>query len=72
MKEKKENKMKLLNIGEMQVHLQNGQAFLYSGDSSDVLNIPGIEESDNPEELIKNELELKGRSSKHMAAAFEI
>lgn len=50
--------MKVIKINEIEAHLISNQAFLYKGCDSEVLNITGIEQSSNAEELILRELEL--------------
>ncbi len=55
--------MKLLNIGEIEVVLKGNQAFIYSEDKSDVLNMQNVENNPNAEEEIRLELEFRNRSS---------
>lgn len=50
--------MKVIDVNGTEVHLQGNQAFLYKGQHSEVLNINGIENDANAEELILRELEL--------------
>lgn len=55
--------MKILEINDLEIHLQGDQAFIYSETESEVLNIENIEHIDEPERLIIDELQLKSRSS---------
>ena len=55
--------MKILYINNLEIHLKEDQAFLYTETESDVLNIEGIEFCEEPERLILEELHLKSRSS---------
>lgn len=55
--------MRILEINDLEIHLQGDQAFIYSETESEVLNIENIEYIDDPERLIIDELQLKSRSS---------
>lgn len=56
--------MKVFNItDEIEIHLQGNQAFIYSGDKSDVLNIVGIEKNPNAKEIVQRELVLANNAS---------
>ncbi len=55
--------MRVLEINDLEIHLQGDQAFIYSETESEVLNIENIEHMDEPERLIIDELQLKSRSS---------
>ena len=56
--------MKILTIGTIECQLINNQVYLYSQDSdSEVLNIQGIEENENAEEIIISEIEALNSSS---------
>ncbi|MDH4945067.1 hypothetical protein [Sulfurimonas sp. C5] len=55
--------MRILEINDLEIHLQGDQAFIYSDTESEVLNIENIEYIDDPERLIIDELQLKSRSS---------
>ena len=61
--------MKILLIEGVEAQLLGDQAFLYFETSSEVLNIEGIEHSDNAEEIILKELELLGESKFSQATA---
>lgn len=53
--------MKILNLKGVEVQLLGNQAFLYTDDDSNVLNIEGIEFAENAEEIIIGELEQINR-----------
>lgn len=55
--------MRVLQINDLEIHLQGDQAFIYSEQESEVLNIEDIEYIEEPERLIIDELQLKSRSS---------
>jgi len=55
---------------ELEAHLIGNQAFIYKDGASEVLNIDGIEESENAEELIISELELIEDSSFSNSSSF--
>jgi len=53
--------MKILQIKNIEAHLQGNQAFIYADDSSDILYIDNIEEktTEEAEALIVGEIEYK-------------
>lgn len=55
--------MRLIEINDLEIHLQGDQAFIYSEKESEVLTIENIEFTDEPERLIIDELQLKNRRS---------
>ena len=55
--------MRILQLHDLEIHLQGDQAFIYSENESDVLNIESIEFSEEAERLIIEELRQKNRSS---------
>lgn len=60
--------MKLIETNRYEAQLRGDQVFIYFENYSDVLNIDGIEEEENPQEVIDRELELMARDSHAIGA----
>lgn len=56
--------MRLITIAKgVDAHLLGNQAFIYAGDTTEMLMIDGIENASNALDLIIEELEFMGRAS---------
>ena len=55
--------MRIIELEGLEIHLVGSQAFIYSDDDSDVLNIDNVEFLEDPKEQILDELRLKNRHS---------
>lgn len=65
--------MKVVKItDEVEAHLLNSQAFIYTDGKSDVLNIEGIEQNPNAKEIVQRELVLANNTSFSNTVSFEL
>ena len=55
--------MRIIELEGLEIHLVGSQAFIYSDDDSDVLNIDNVEFLEDPQEQILDELRLKNKRS---------